>query len=51
MDKKSKIKRALRANEFKEKFEGFNSKLKCVAPFGSPQRANSTTLSVCQPAR
>jgi hypothetical protein len=34
VDKKSKIKRSLRATEFKEKFEAFNTKLKCVRPLG-----------------
>ncbi len=31
VDKTSRVKRALRASEFKERFEVFNSKLKCVS--------------------
>ena len=31
VDKSSRVKRSLRASEFKEKFEVFNTKLKCVA--------------------
>jgi len=30
VDKSSRVKRALRASEFKERFDVFNSKLKCV---------------------
>ena len=30
VDKTSRVKRALRASEFKDRFEAFNAKLKCV---------------------
>ena len=45
VDKTQKLKRALRAGEFKERFEAFNLKLKCVSPVSLAVCARAESLA------